>query len=126
MRCSKCGSEVEHPAEFCPHCGKRFVAVAEAVPAGGEPGLFYCYKHKHETTRVSCGRCGRPLCTKCMVVGSVGVRCKQCAKNPKAWRPKALLRNVATGATAEKVWYVAVWLVIIDLVASLFGMGRRG
>ena len=28
---------------------------------------------------VSCGRCDRPICTKCMIPGPAGMRCKNCS-----------------------------------------------
>ena len=38
-----------------------------------------CYKHPKEETRLSCGRCERPICTRCSIVGPAGVRCRECA-----------------------------------------------
>ncbi len=37
-----------------------------------------CYKHPREETRLSCGRCERPICTRCSVLGPAGVRCREC------------------------------------------------
>jgi hypothetical protein len=38
-----------------------------------------CYKHPKEETGLSCGRCERPICTRCVVQGPAGVRCRDCA-----------------------------------------------
>jgi hypothetical protein len=38
-----------------------------------------CYRHSKEETNVSCGKCDRPICTKCMIPGPVGMRCPECA-----------------------------------------------
>jgi hypothetical protein len=38
-----------------------------------------CYRHKNVETAVSCGRCDRPICPKCMISGPAGMRCPECA-----------------------------------------------
>lgn len=38
-----------------------------------------CYKHPKEETNLSCGKCDRPICTRCMVMGPAGIRCPECA-----------------------------------------------
>ncbi|MFQ5925708.1 MAG: hypothetical protein ACE5IE_06910 [Dehalococcoidia bacterium] len=39
-----------------------------------------CATHPEVETTLSCGRCGRPICPKCMVQTPVGARCLDCAK----------------------------------------------
>ena len=34
----------------------------------------------HGETYISCGRCDRPICTTCAMLGPVGARCKECGK----------------------------------------------
>jgi hypothetical protein len=41
--------------------------------------LMQCYRHPRVETGVSCGRCDRPICPKCMVAGPAGMRCPDCA-----------------------------------------------
>ncbi len=38
-----------------------------------------CYRHPKVQTAVSCGKCDRPICPKCMVPGPAGMRCPDCA-----------------------------------------------
>ncbi len=38
-----------------------------------------CYKHPKEETGLSCGKCERPICTRCVVQGPAGIRCRDCA-----------------------------------------------
>jgi hypothetical protein len=38
-----------------------------------------CYRHPKVETAVSCGKCDRPICTKCMIPGPAGMRCPECA-----------------------------------------------
>ncbi|GAC1433171.1 MAG: hypothetical protein NVSMB65_06950 [Chloroflexota bacterium] len=42
--------------------------------------VLTCANHPGVETGVSCGKCGKPLCPKCMIFTPVGVRCKQCAQ----------------------------------------------
>src|SRR5690348_1103825 len=34
-----------------------------------------CYRHPNRETGLSCSDCGRPICTECMTVAPVGLRC---------------------------------------------------
>jgi hypothetical protein len=40
-----------------------------------------CAVHPNETTFVRCGRCDKPICTRCMVDTPVGKKCRSCARN---------------------------------------------
>ncbi len=44
----------------------------------------YCKRHSEVETSVSCGRCGDPICPRCMVHAPVGVRCPDCGKSRPA------------------------------------------
>jgi len=39
-----------------------------------------CAAHPNVETNLSCGKCGRPICPKCMVQTPVGARCSACAR----------------------------------------------
>lgn len=47
----------------------------------GEPGVYFCARHKTIKTRLRCGRCESPICPKCTTFGPTGARCKQCISN---------------------------------------------
>ena len=47
----------------------------------GEPGVWFCAKHSNVQTRLRCGRCEKPICPKCTVMGPVGARCRDCLSN---------------------------------------------
>jgi len=124
MRCSKCNAENTDGKKFCGDCGAAFVAREEAVPVPGEPGAYFCAKHRKEPTRITCGRCETPICTRCAVHGPVGVRCRECAKNRVPIRPMGVLHGA--GRQLEQnggrvVWYMAIWYFIVSAVTSLFG-----
>ncbi len=39
-----------------------------------------CATHSEIETNLKCGKCGKPICPKCMVQTPVGARCPDCAK----------------------------------------------
>jgi hypothetical protein len=39
-----------------------------------------CAAHPETETNLKCGKCGQPICPKCMVQTPVGARCPDCAK----------------------------------------------
>ncbi len=39
-----------------------------------------CAAHPKVETNLSCGKCGKPICPKCMVQTAVGARCPECAR----------------------------------------------
>lgn len=36
-----------------------------------------CYRHPDRETGLSCSECGRPICTECMTMAPVGIRCPE-------------------------------------------------
>ena len=54
--------------------GKMFSMVAKET---GEQ--MHCATHPDVETGLTCGKCGKPICPKCLVQTPVGVRCKECA-----------------------------------------------
>ncbi len=42
-----------------------------------------CSYHPDVETNLRCGKCGKPICPKCMVQTPVGARCPDCAKLAK-------------------------------------------
>lgn len=55
---------------------------ADEVPL--DDGVLYCVNHPNVETRLRCNRCGRPMCTRCVVQTPVGYRCKQCVGQQQA------------------------------------------
>lgn len=74
-------------------------AMAERteVPDDGE---LRCANHPNTPTRLRCGRCGKPICTRCAVTTSVGLRCAQCARGqpPVMYQTDAGILGRAVGA----------------------------
>lgn len=122
-RCAKCGGENEVVQKFCGQCGAKFSPMPDAVSAG-EDGLYYCWKHKKETTRVTCGRCEKPICPQCMIPGPAGVRCRECARNKTPFRPRAVVHGATSLAgrmNGRTVWWMYIWAMIIRIIGGFFG-----
>jgi len=51
----------------------------EELQIPGEPGVWSCARHKNVHTRLRCGRCEKPICPKCTLMGPTGARCRECA-----------------------------------------------
>jgi len=45
-----------------------------------DTGTVRCATHPDVETNLRCGKCGKPICPKCMVQTPVGARCRECAR----------------------------------------------
>ncbi len=102
--------------------------VGPPVAVGDEPGLYYCHRHKKETTRVTCGRCEKPICTKCIVMSPAGVRCQECARNRVPIRMRGVLHDAgssvggaARNVGTRQIWYIWLWSMILRFIMGFFG-----
>ena len=75
-----------------------------------------CAYHPDVETNLRCGKCGKPICPKCMVQTPVGARCPDCAKLYKlpTYRvsTKYYLRAAGTGLGMAIVCGIA-WGVVM-------------
>lgn len=51
-----------------------------ATPVNDEVEEILCVCGSGQTTLLHCGKCGKPICSKCSVRTPVGLRCKECAQ----------------------------------------------
>ncbi len=119
MNCPKCGIENPEGANFCLRCGKP-LTVEEPGTLDGEA---FCYRHPKIATRLACGRCGRPVCTKCVVLGPAGPRCRECSRQQVTVRPGAVVHSARVGIRRifqGGPWTIYLWIVMIGLVVSAF------
>jgi hypothetical protein len=71
-----------------------------------------CAIHPSVETELACGRCGKPICPRCLVMTPVGARCRDCAgvRRLPTYRLSAgfVLRGLgaalAVGATTGALW----------------------
>lgn len=81
----------------------------------------HCHWHPEVETALSCSRCGKDVCTQCMVQAPVGIRCRECGR---AVRPPTF--DVQPGYYARAI-VVAVAVAIgggllwVLIVKSVFG-----
>ena len=82
-----------------------------------------CATHPEIETNLKCGKCGKPICPKCMVQTLVGARCPDCSKLYKlpTYRVSAkyYLRAVGTALGMAIVCGI-VWGVVRGLVPFFY------
>lgn len=84
-----------------------------------EPETLRCATHPDVETNLRCGKCGKPICPRCMVQTPVGARCRDCARLYKlpTYRvsPVYYLRAAGT-ALCMAVVVGLVWGLIANFV----------
>jgi hypothetical protein len=102
-------------------------ALDNAAPTDDD--LLFCYRHPGRETRIRCGRCDRPICTRCAMQGPVGFRCRTCgtlANDPLTTiRPGQALIGLAIAfglglVTAFIAGRVGIFSIIISFIAGGF------
>ncbi|HUS82302.1 MAG TPA: hypothetical protein VM013_03480 [Dehalococcoidia bacterium] len=75
-----------------------------------------CATHPDVETELACGRCGKPICPRCLIHTPVGARCRDCAGLRRIptydIRPTYLMRGIAAaivaGAASGGAWFLLV------------------
>ncbi len=74
-----------------------------------------CTYHPNVETELRCGKCGKPICPKCMVQTPVGARCPECARLQKLptfhitkkYYSRAILVAVGMAFAFGAAWWAA-------------------
>jgi hypothetical protein len=123
MVCPRCSRENAEENRFCGRCGLDFSKVepASEAPADARP----CYRHPRELTNLSCGRCGKAICHRCVVIGPAGPRCRDCGtlKIPVSARAVAGEAKLGVRRLFSAGPYAIYWFF---LIASLLFWTFRG
>ena len=87
-----------------------------------------CYRHPDRETGLSCSECGRPICTECMTMAPVGIRCPEHAGAARKRRlpgPRPVVRaqQRAAGGFAPVTRALIAINVAIYLVTVVQGAG---
>ncbi len=102
------------------------MTTTPAEPTSGPTPIVFCARHPETETGLSCGRCGTPICPRCLVYTPAGTRCPDCAmlRRPPMYELKPLdyARAIAAGAVmAGPLGFAGAILGSIRLFAS-FGI----
>ncbi len=90
-----------------------------------------CARHPDIETNLACGKCGKPICPKCMVQTPVGARCPDCARLYRLptyqvsakyyWRGAAAM--LGTAIAAGFAWSFIAILIPFFYLNLLVGAG---
>ncbi len=84
--------------------------------------LSHCHWHPDVETGLSCSRCGKHICTQCMVQAPVGIRCPECGKAVRMptfdVRPTYYARAIGV-AVAVAVGGGLVWAVFTAVFGAI-------
>ena len=122
MVCPRCGKENDAENLYCSKCGLEFAQVVRTV--ADQSDAVPCYRHPRELTLLRCGRCDKPICTKCVVLSSAGPRCPECASNKVAFRPAAVAHEAKVAGRNLLRMGPWAWYAIFFLLSSLFAVWR--
>src|SRR6266567_2125932 len=79
-----------------------------------------CYRHPDRVTGLSCSECGRPICTECMTMAPVGIRCPEHSGKPQGvQRVSRGVQRAAFQGTGAKVTKALVAMNVAVYVAEL-------
>ncbi len=83
-----------------------------------------CYRHPSRETAISCSNCDRPICTDCMVYTPVGIKCPECARQPRSaivrLRPDRAARAIAAAFAAGLA--MGLGIVVLQGVGLFFAL----
>ena len=88
-----------------------------------ENDITRCATHPEVETNLRCGKCGKPICPKCMVQTPVGARCPDCARLYKlpTYRVPTVFYLRATGtALGMAVVSGIIWGVLDKFILYYF------
>lgn len=82
-----------------------------------------CATHPEVETNLTCGKCGKPICPRCMVHTPVGARCRDCAGLQHLPTYRVTLRHYLKAAGAGLGIAVACgigWRVVSGLIPFFY------
>ena len=85
-----------------------------------EPVERTCYRHPDRVTGLSCSECGRPICTECMTMAPVGIRCPEHSGKPQGvQRMTRGIQRASFEGTGAKVTKALVAINVAVYIAEL-------
>lgn len=86
----------------------------------------HCYRHPGRETLVSCISCERPICTDCMNVAPVGIRCPECAGAVGGPAVARRVRRASRSGQAVATGVLVAVNVLVFLALMAQGVGVSG
>lgn len=96
-----------------------------------------CARHPKVETELACGRCGTPICPRCLVMTDVGARCPTCAPARKlpqfelgpVWLLRGATAALALGGALGGLWWLILprgfgFFALILAVLAGYAMGE--
>ena len=90
-----------------------------------------CSRHSDRGTLLTCGRCGQPYCTACLIHTPAGQRCHQCAGVSRhaaeqatwtaVWQTVAITAATSAGALILRGWW---FILLFAAIAGFAGATR--
>jgi membrane associated rhomboid family serine protease len=79
-----------------------------------------CYRHPDRVTGLSCSECGRPICTECMTMAPVGIRCPEHSGRPQGVQKVTQgVRRASLEGVGAKVTRALIGINVTVYVAEL-------
>jgi membrane associated rhomboid family serine protease len=79
-----------------------------------------CYRHPDRVTGLSCSECGRPICTECMTMAPVGIRCPEhSGKAQGVQRVTHGVRRASFEGVGARVTRILIGLNVAVYIAEL-------
>src|SRR5437899_11649585 len=83
-----------------------------------------CYRHPDGGTGLSCSECGRPICTECMTMAAVGIRCPEHSGKPQGvQRMTQGVQRASFEGAGSKVTKLLIGVNVAVYVAELIQGG---
>ena len=83
-----------------------------------------CYRHPDRETGLSCSECGRPICTDCMTIAPVGIRCPEHAGGAARTPGERAVRSAPRALQNLRGAYVTRALVIANVFIYLITVAQ--
>jgi uncharacterized membrane protein YvbJ len=128
--CPRCARQNEDDVRYCGRCGLDIVEYEQHQTRPTSSDADVCYRHPKEVTNLKCGRCMKPICTKCAQIGPAGPRCPDCAKQNIEFRPAAVVHTAKSSVLRigrMGPYGIYFTLLIIVMILGFFrGCGDGG
>lgn len=90
-----------------------------------------CATHPSVETELTCSRCGKPICPRCLVITPVGARCRECARLRRlptyqlgtVFILRGLGAALAAGAAAGALWAFLFPYRVSAFIGLFLGLG---